>query len=755
MKEENNIDSNYIVQYILKSMQQQNIEVKEQQSNLDIKNPMFLYEFFVFELYIPKPVLHSINTPVLAFRLLDFPTQTIEGVKNKEKSSISFNQGKSCFFEMEINRLKTYLIEEPLYIMLMDTNNGNMRVLGSSRVNISVFNYDQFLDYKGDSPLPRRNILKLFDNSGNTVGEFDMTLLIKKEIFKYQDKPKTNNDIPSYLRNKCEEMDPMKNINKNENVDKIFNLLKNEEDYINFIKTQKGKKASDKENDSKSNIKNIKYEEEDYEVKKANTTKAKKNKVDIELDQINAKSIQNFLDPSNKETYIGNLKALLDGKENSKLPPPMFFAKERKTDEFEARKLYKQMVKKEPEKEHQEELDSVYEDNEENKSQSNKSQLNKSLSNKDKSTIKDKDNDNKDKNKDTSTVNSKKDTKDTKVVKHKEKDKFVTKPKEVKQDIKIADPEEQRNKVSKMKQIFTKNTVDTNPNQRYYENKMREINRYNEHPNQNEKLYDKYDKYANDILEDENEYINIYNRMKPTEKKKIYEGKKKTSSGTKIQEINKNQGSNKGNLGNPMVISKDSNYADDQFLSISHSQYFSISNSNNQGNNLVLSKESKDQNVTNNGKAAEKANQNKIPVIKSVSSKISSEKEDSIKSSLDNTYYKNYLKSSKDNEGSDNKIVEEIEKTTPLNHLKTNKSHHSHKSHMNDNDKSVKIKDAIKEDSNQSIHDTISEDYKFDDYEDIVEEDIPNHSPNKKTEAKPMGNSTLVGNILNINKQIT
>ena len=730
MKEEN-IDSNYIIQYLLNSMQQQNVDTKEKQANLDIKNPMFLYEFFVFDLYIPKEIVRSINTPVLAFRLLDFPTQSIEGFKNVEKSCISFNQGKSCFFEMEMNRLKNYLLEEPLYIMLMDTNNGNMRVLGSSRVNISIFVYDQFLDYEGDPPLPRRNLLKLFDNNGHTVGEFDVTLLIKRETFKYQDKSAEPNLIPKNIREKCVDMDAPVTTKNNANVDKIFNMLKNEEDYIDFMKSQQSKKPSNKENEFKAkenaNKKGTKfeYENEDYvPEKKANTQKIiKVNKIESEMDQINLKAIQTFLDPSNIETYIGNLKSLLEGKD--KLPPPMFFHKEKNID-LDARKVYKQKPKKEQGKDDEEKVEVVLEENEEDYSKKEKDKENSNNSKKDISI-------------DKSVTNNEKSNSSKISKKTKEKEKFVTKPKELKKEIKLADPVEEKKTFSKMKHIFSKNTTTTttNPNERYYENKMKEINRYTE---MQKPIIEKTE-HSNYALEDENEYINIYNRMKPVERKKIYDGKKPTTNNKKVEE-NKIDDAKK----NPMALSKESNYENDQFLSVTHSQFFSINTSNNNKESKdivekVIEKENQQQEVQKTGST-------KIVNVKQSISSKGEKEEESIKSSIDNSNFNQYLKSSKDQDSSSN-----FQNKTPIPMNANNQSvkEEVNKDNKNSNNNRVINDKSVKISRNKTIesNDTISDDYEFDKYDDdIVEEDIPYNSispTNKKHKKKSLGNSTLNG----------
>ena len=167
--------------------------------------PIFLYEFFVFELYAPKEIIKIIKQPILSFRLLDFPSLSLEGNVNLTKETIIFNQGKSSFFEMNLGELKDNLMNQPMYIMFLDLNHGNMKILGNCRLNISLFAYDSFLNYgnSGKIPEPRRNILQLFDNSMEKIAEFEMSLLIRREYYKFDKNIEINEKKKTYLIKKA------------------------------------------------------------------------------------------------------------------------------------------------------------------------------------------------------------------------------------------------------------------------------------------------------------------------------------------------------------------------------------------------------------------------------------------------------------------------------------------------------------------------------------------------------------------------
>ena len=174
-----------MVNYLISQLNKAKVNpfpLKNQSTSL----PIFLYEFFVFELYLPGELLKFIKQPILAFRLLDFPSLTLEGNLNIQKQSIIFNQGKSSYFEMDSLELKDNLLNQPMYIMFLDLNHGNIKVIGNCRLNISLFAYDSFLNYgKGQIPEPRRNILQLFDNTMEKIGEFEMSLIIRREYYKF------------------------------------------------------------------------------------------------------------------------------------------------------------------------------------------------------------------------------------------------------------------------------------------------------------------------------------------------------------------------------------------------------------------------------------------------------------------------------------------------------------------------------------------------------------------------------------------
>ena len=226
-----------MINYLINNLNKAKISPSSLQNQQKIL-PIFLYEFFVFELYLPKELITIIKQPILAFRLLDFPTLTLEGNVNLAKETIIFNQGKSSFFEMDLGELKDNLMNQPMYIMFLDLNHGNMKIIGNCRLNISLFAYDSFLEYGNTSkvPLPRRNILQLFDNSMEKIAEFEMSLLIRREYYKFDKNAEINEKMKTVL---------IKKAKKNRESSK--NYVKDKSNYF-FIKGEEKPKIDNKYN---------------------------------------------------------------------------------------------------------------------------------------------------------------------------------------------------------------------------------------------------------------------------------------------------------------------------------------------------------------------------------------------------------------------------------------------------------------------------------------------------------------------------
>ena len=231
-----NQSSQYIsmVNYLISQLNKAKISPLSQKNQSKVL-PIFLYEFFVFELYLPRELLKLIKQPILSLRFLDFPTLSLEGNLNIQRQSIIFNQGKSSFFEMDLNDLKDSLLNQPMYIMFLDLNHGNINIIGNCRLNISLFAYDSFLNYgNGPIPEPRRNILQLFDNTMEKIGEFEISLLIRREYYKFDKNIEVIENTKSTLIKKAKKQKKVKlSKYKNENFEiKAEEKSKEQKDFI-------------------------------------------------------------------------------------------------------------------------------------------------------------------------------------------------------------------------------------------------------------------------------------------------------------------------------------------------------------------------------------------------------------------------------------------------------------------------------------------------------------------------------------------
>ena len=310
-----------MVNYLISQLNKAKVNafpVKNQSTSL----PIFLYEFFVFELYLPSELLKFIKQPILAFRLLDFPSLTLEGSLNYQRQSIIFNQGKSSYFEMDLLDLKDNLLNQPMYIMFLDLNHGNIKVIGNCRLNVSLFTYDSFLNYgKGPIPEPRKNILQLFDNTMEKIGEFEMTLLIRREYYKFDKNIEIKENTKSVVIKKAKKKKPNLIRDKNESLmykgqspkkqktiiydnNKISNSKYTQPQFINNIILEKKDKAFNAHPVNKEIIiKPKKEEEEKYPEDFQDKPKNKKSKVMKKNAQTETDLIPGVDVPINKVDY--------------------------------------------------------------------------------------------------------------------------------------------------------------------------------------------------------------------------------------------------------------------------------------------------------------------------------------------------------------------------------------------------------------------------------------------------------------------
>ncbi|XP_077586340.1 uncharacterized protein map10 [Stigmatopora nigra] len=114
------------------------------------RETLLLFELLVEYIQIDGEKKIS-DTLAVGIRLLDFPTLLVYQPKfggdnniqcreedNNKRWIYSFNRGKSCFFEMNLDSLYTQLISTPLYVMILDVKDEIPKLLGTSLVSMAT-----------------------------------------------------------------------------------------------------------------------------------------------------------------------------------------------------------------------------------------------------------------------------------------------------------------------------------------------------------------------------------------------------------------------------------------------------------------------------------------------------------------------------------------------------------------------------------------------------------------------------------------
>ena len=96
----------------------------------------FKFQFFVHQLALTKDFF-NVARPAVAIRFLDFPTLILHG-ELMQDGRLSFGKGKSTSFKMHSEDLRAALLTKPFYVMFIDASSGNVQMLASSNINISV-----------------------------------------------------------------------------------------------------------------------------------------------------------------------------------------------------------------------------------------------------------------------------------------------------------------------------------------------------------------------------------------------------------------------------------------------------------------------------------------------------------------------------------------------------------------------------------------------------------------------------------------
>lgn len=95
-----------------------------------------------------------------------------------------FGKGKSLFIDMQLSQMVSYLSEYALVVKFFDKNTRE-RVIGQTLVNVQSFASDIKTIIQDDFEKFKRQTFKLTNESGESVGWFDMSISILQRPFTY------------------------------------------------------------------------------------------------------------------------------------------------------------------------------------------------------------------------------------------------------------------------------------------------------------------------------------------------------------------------------------------------------------------------------------------------------------------------------------------------------------------------------------------------------------------------------------------
>nr|XP_061794153.1 microtubule-associated protein 10-like [Nerophis lumbriciformis] len=185
---------------------------------------LLLFEILVENIQIDGEKKIS-DVLAVGIRLLDFPTLLVNPPEfgggndiryrqqdNNNRWVYSFNRGKSCFFEMNLDSLHTQLISTPLYVMILDVKEEIPKLIGTSLISLATIvnriKHDSTEhDVTGCSSYGERGVVCVNNLAEEPVGV--ISLSYKLLIVGGGLPPHVTQKIPVY-REQCPQVDIMK-----------------------------------------------------------------------------------------------------------------------------------------------------------------------------------------------------------------------------------------------------------------------------------------------------------------------------------------------------------------------------------------------------------------------------------------------------------------------------------------------------------------------------------------------------------------
>lgn len=155
----------------------------------DIAETLFSFELLVERVSITEEASKVSDELAIGVRLLDFPTLLIyqpqrrsdgfEQSGDSRQGEYTFNRGKSCFFQMNLNSLHNQLLNSPLYIMVLGVKEELPRLVGTSLISLATVVARIWLDVtengvSSPSSYGERGIVAVCNLQGDTIGSISL-----------------------------------------------------------------------------------------------------------------------------------------------------------------------------------------------------------------------------------------------------------------------------------------------------------------------------------------------------------------------------------------------------------------------------------------------------------------------------------------------------------------------------------------------------------------------------------------------------
>lgn len=145
--------------------------------------PLYVFTVQLYDITFTQSFFfRSPPTFILGIKFLTFPSIILPTNYYSLQKRIEIQETRSIYFSYDdLESLRYHIKQTPLCIVLVNKQTG--KAFCSSRINLSSFTGDPFLNYEKDYtyPLPRRKMIQMYDENIIQIGEIDISLIIRRE----------------------------------------------------------------------------------------------------------------------------------------------------------------------------------------------------------------------------------------------------------------------------------------------------------------------------------------------------------------------------------------------------------------------------------------------------------------------------------------------------------------------------------------------------------------------------------------------